>query len=365
MKRKGHIWEELTNRDHCDESVLCAVENKVKTDYILHVKENYKEYGYTTQQILLNGWEPDPTRTKTINEGTDRKSRDLKIPSLRDHFIHTAVAKLLEKYLSKRFYFYACGSLPNRGSTFAVKALEGYLRKKKPKYCAVADIKKCYKSIKKDVVMSCLRRVFKDERFLHINEQILNQMGDGLAIGFTVSHWYAHLVLSFIDEDLKEQFPSVFLVRYMDNFVLCSNRKRTLHKAIRALMKSSNRFKLSVKGDWQVFPVKKRMVEFLSYRMNFDKTILRKALMYRMAMRFRHAKHNLDAHTARTIMSYRGILKHCDSHRFKISYLYPNVSIKLCRRLISDADKKRNLSKAAKPLRDSIEWGKSVCGISA
>ena len=54
MKRKGHIWEELTNRDHCDESVLCAVENKVKTDYILHVKENYKEYGYTTQQILLN-----------------------------------------------------------------------------------------------------------------------------------------------------------------------------------------------------------------------------------------------------------------------------------------------------------------------
>lgn len=342
-KRKGHIWEELTDRDHCDRCVLYAIENKRKTPFLQHIKDNYKEYGQKLQQTIITGWIPDPTRGKVINEGTDRKQRELQIPSLRDHFVHTAVAKILEKYIGKRFYFYACGSLPNRGQTFAIKAVEGHLRKKRPKHCALADIRRCYKSIKKSQVMRCLRRVFKDEKFLHINEQILDQMGDGLAIGFTVSHWYAHLVLSFLDEALKKEFPRVFIVRYMDNYVMLCSRKRTLHKAVRYLMMKANEFRLRIKGDWQVFPIKSRMVEFLSYRLDHHKTILRKALMFRMSHRFIKARKNLDAHTARTIMSYRGVLKHCDSHNFKKKYLYPNVSIKLCRRLISDADKKRTL----------------------
>lgn len=346
-KRKGYVWEELTDIDHCCQSVLDAIANKRKTPFLEHVQENYKEYGYKIQQVLLQGWIPDPTRQKTINEGTDRKQRDLCIPSLRDHFIHTAVAKILEKYLSKRFYFYACGSLPKKGQTFAVKALEGNLQRKKPKYCLLADIHKCYKSIKVEAVMWCLRRVFKDEKFLHINRQILEQMGDGLAIGFTVSHWYAHLVLSFIDISVKRRFPSIFLVRYMDNFVMTCSRKRTLHKAVRLLVERASHFRLRIKGDWQVFPIRSRMIEFLSYRLNHEKTILRKSLMYRMARRFRRANCNLNAHAARTIMSYRGILKYCDSHNFKMSYLYPNVSIKLCRRLISDADKKRLLFRTA------------------
>lgn len=343
-KRKGYVWEELIDREHCNQCVLDAIRNKRKTPFLKHIKENYTEYGYKLQRTLIEGWVPEATRTKTINEGTDRKRRDLKIPSLKDHFVHTAVAKILEKYLTKRFYFYACGSLPNKGQTFAVKALQSNLRKKKPKYCLIADIKKCYQSIKKDVVMQCLRRVFKDERFLHICEQILEQMGDGLAIGFTVSHWFAHLVLSFLDTVKRAK---LFLVRYMDNFVMTCGRKRTLRSALHFLTDRATAFRLRIKTDWQVFPIKTRMVDFLSYRLDHDKTVLRKPLMYRMAKRFRHAKRSIDAHIARAIMSYRGILKHCDSHNFKMKYLYPNVSIKLCRRLISDADKKCLLFRTA------------------
>lgn len=346
-KRIGYIWEELIDRDHCNQCVLEAIKNKRKTPFLKHIKENYTEYGYKLQQTLINGWEGEATRIKTINEGTDRKQRDLRIPSLRDHFVHTSVAKILEKYLPKKFYFYACGSLPNKGQTFAIKALQGYLRKHKPKYCALADIKKCYKSIKKPQVMKCLRRVFKDEKFIAINEKILDQMGDGLAIGFTVSHWYAHLVLSFIDRKLKEHNSKVFATRYMDNYVLVCGRKRTLHALLKRIGAELNRYILRIKDDWQVFPVRKRMIEFLSYRMDHAKTILRKKLMYRMAKRFVRAKAVLNAYTARTIMSYRGILKHCDSYNFRLKYLYPNVSLKICRRLISNADKKRILLRTA------------------
>ena len=245
--------------------------------------------------------------------------------------------------MTSKFYFYACGSIPNRGQTFAVKAVESYLRHKKPKYAALADVKQFYKSVKKEHVMRCLRRVFKDERFLLLNERILDQMDGGLAIGFTVSHWYAHLVLSSIDKRIKEQYPSVFLVRFMDNYVFLNNRKRTLHNVIDQLMYELGNFDLCVKQNWQVFQVKYRMVEFLSYRLDHHKTILRKKLMYRMCKRFKRAKKKLDAHNARVIMSYRGILSHCDSYNFRVAWLYPNVSLSVCRRLISNADKKRTL----------------------
>lgn len=347
MKRVGYVWEELIAEENCNQAILDAIRAKRKTKFLRRVRENYTEYGERVRQEIINGWNPDPTRTKVINEGTDRKPRILKIPSLKDHFVQTAVARILQKYLAKRFYYYACGSLPNKGQTFAVKAAEGYIRKRKPKYAAIADIKQFYHSVKKDEVMRCLRRVFKDERFLRLNERILDQMGDGLAIGFTVSHWYAHLVLSFVDEQIKFCNPKLFLVRFMDNFVMLCGRKRTLHKAIRLLMDAASEFNLRVKSDWQVFPIKARLVLFLSYRMGYEKTVLRKPLMYRMSKRFRRANHSLNAHTARTIMSYRGILKYCDSYNFRTSYLYPNVSLRLCRRLISDADKQRILCGAS------------------
>ena len=340
MKRIGYVWEELTSIENCQDAVLSALKDKKKNKTIVHIREHYKEYGERLQKELINGWHPDPIRKKTINEGTDRKERELRIPSLKDHFVQTAVTKILEKHLPKRFYFFACGSLPNRGQTFAVKALEHNLRTKKPKYALCADVKKFYKSLKKDVVMRCLQKVFKDEKFLQLNEQILEQMGDGLAIGFAVSHWYAHLVLSFVDTAIKSNNRKVFLVRFMDNFVITCGRKRTLHKIVRSLFSVLARYGLTLKSDWQVFPIAKRSIEFLSYRMNHVKTVLRKQLMYRMARRFKKAKNCMNAHTARVIMSYRGILKHCDSYHFRGTYLYPNVSIKLCKELISNDDKR-------------------------
>lgn len=115
MKRKGYIWEELIDLENCEQAVLSGLKRKKKTKYIRYVKENYKKYGEKLQAELIDGWIPDPPREKVINEGTDRKERSLKIPSLRDHLVHTAVAKMLEKYLAKRLYFYSCGSLPERG----------------------------------------------------------------------------------------------------------------------------------------------------------------------------------------------------------------------------------------------------------
>ena len=364
-KRYGYIWEELTSIEHCEKAVLYAIRNKKKTRYLMYVKKHYKKYAIRLQKTLLEGWEPGEPRLKTIKEGPRKKARDLKIPSLNDHFVHTVVALILNKYLSKKFYFYACGSLPDRGQTFATKAVEKHLRTHKPKYCALADVRKFYQSVRKKHVMRALRRYFKDETFLELNEKILDQMGDELAIGFALSHWYGQLVLSFVDKQLKEGDSKTFLVRFMDNYVLLNGRKRTLHKLIDKLRSLLESFDLRIKDDWQVFPVKSRMVEFLSYRMDHNRTIIRKSLSVRMSRAFKNAYKNIDAHKARTIMSYKGILKHCDSYNFRTKYLYPYVSLKLCRRLISDADKKRFLLRETRDFLNTPLRDESGCFVSA
>lgn len=360
-KRIGYIWEELTSIEHCEEAVLYAIRNKRKTRYLKYIKKNYKKYAVKLQGILLQGWIPKEPRLKTIREGSRRKTRELKIPSLWDHFVHTAIALILSKYLANKFYFYACGSLPKRGQTFATKAVEKNVKKRKPKYCALADVRKFYQSVRKKHVMRCLRRYFKDEKFLRLNEQVLDQMDDELAIGFAVSHWYGQLVLSFVDTEIKKHRKGIFMVRFMDNYVLTCGRKRTLHKIIGHLKVTLGEYDLKVKSDWQVFPIAKRMVEFLSYRFDHKRTILRKGLMYKMSRLFRRVCRSIDAHKARTVMSYRGILKHCDSYNFRKAHLYPYVSIKLCRRLISDADKKRALlGKAGQIYDNNLRLG--FCG---
>lgn len=338
-KRIGYVYDEMLSETFCERAILESVKNK----RMPHVQLNYKTYAKDLFETLKNGWVPKGTRHKVINEGTRQKTRELTIPCLEDHFVHTAVAMILRRYLCPKFFFYASGSIPLKGQTFACKSLERVLRKKKPKYCLLADVKKFYPSVKKRVVMKVLSRVFKDKRFLELNSQILDQMGGRLAIGFTVSHWYAQLILAYADRAIKENSKRIYLIRFMDNFVILSSNKRKLRSAFQRMGATLSRFGLTIKKDWQLFPIKSRMIEFLSYRFNHEKTVLRKGLMFKMSAFFRHVSGGLNAHLARIVMSYTGILRHCDSYRFRKSYLYKYVSINLCRRLISNADKKRIL----------------------
>lgn len=335
-KRKGYLWEELTTLELCERAVLVSLRNKRKTPYLRHIKEHYKDWGKKIQQIMINGWKPRPPRKRTINEGTSNKVRHLEIPSLVDHMIHTAVVLVLEKHFMRRYYFWSCGSIPGKGQTFAYGGLKKAMKNNAPKYAAEADIRKFYDTCSKEVVMKCLRRIIKDKKFLDFNEMILDQMGGKLSIGFSVSHWYANFVLTQLDNKIKEKFPELRFFRYMDNYVLLGNNKRTLHRAIRLIMSGLEKLGMRMKNDWQVFPTKMRAVRFLSYRFFCGYTLLAKRLMYRISHRLTRAKKHMNAKTAKAVMSYKGILLQCNSYAFRCKYLYPNVDLKICRRLISN-----------------------------
>ena len=58
-----------------------------------------------------------------------------------------------------------------------------------------------------------------------------------------------------------------YSVRYMDDIVLFGPNKKKLHRARKAIAEYlQKRLRLQMKGNWQVFPLKLRPMDYVGYR---------------------------------------------------------------------------------------------------
>ncbi len=348
-QRIGFLWEKMYTEENCIEAERVMAKNKKKNRMAKHIGEHPEKYG-ATLYVKLPDYQFHPYREVYIQDSYKGKTRHLKIPCLEDQAAMQAWLNIATPYIERRNYFFNCGSIPKAGQTRAVNALKGWLKvKKPPKWGGITDIRKFYDTCPHWVVMKGLKRIFKDPKFLAFAGKILAAMSDngiGLAIGFPVSHWFANVALMEIDHELKRTFPDVHFTRFMDDIALCSRNKRHLRKAIFYLGKWLRKHEMKLKDSWQVFPIKVRGITFLSYRFFHGYTLLTKKLMCRISRKMKRAARNLSIHMAQGIMSYIGIMKHCDSYHFRQSHVYPYVIPKKCRRMISN-ESKHDLRRAA------------------
>lgn len=347
-KRIGYLYEQVLTLENCIRAVLEGTANLKKTKKIRRIRSNPERYAKQILSILKNGWVPGPTRIKYINEGTEQKTRKLRIPNTLDHLIHVAIMLPLIPILEKRFDFYCCGSVRGRGSKRVINTIKGWMSGKPVKCAGEADVHHAYAETTAEVVMSKLRRFIKDEKYLSWHSTILQQMGGVLAIGFQPSHWYFNLVMTDVDNAIRRVCgKGLKLVRFMDNYIFGSNRKRTIHKAMQVLSEECEKIGLSINNSRQVFSTRKRAIKALSYRYFRGYTILRKSTMYNMTARLKTAGNHMCAHLCRGAVSRIGLLRHCNSYNYRKDHVYPTISIKRAKEVISRADRKRLLCTTA------------------
>lgn len=341
-KRIGFLYGAFVSERNCIRAERLMAKNKTDNKMAVHIGMNAERYGKALSQMLKTGaWVPSPNREITIKDSYKGKTRDLKIPCLLDQSVQYAWLNIACPYIEKRNYYYNCGSIPGAGQTRAVKGLKKWLGKKKnpPKYGAVTDIRHFYDTCPHRTIMRGLRKIFKDERFLHVAEIILWSMsrtGIGLAIGHPSSHWFANVALMEMDHELREKFPDVHFTRYMDDIAFCSRNKRHIRKAVLWVIEKVRSLGMEIKGTWQIFQIRLRGITFLSYRFFHGFTLLTKPLMYRISRAVRKASVNLTVHAAQVVTNYVcGIMKWCNSYNFRKEYVYPHISIKKCREVIS------------------------------
>ena len=369
LKRYGYIYEKIYDIDNIRYAIWKASEKKRKQRRVEVILKNMDYYAYQIQKMLKEKtFTPSQPTIKTIQD-SGKKRVIYKPKFYPDQIVHWALMLQLEPIIMEGMYEYNCGSVTGRGTSYGQKTLRKWLDndRRNTKYCLKMDIKKFYPSIDNNILKEMFRKKIKDRDCLWLIDSIIDS-AEGQPIGYYTAQWFSNFFLQGLDHYIKERLKIKYYIRYVDDLVLLGSNKRKLHKARKAIETHLNSIRLSVKGNWQVFRVDKRAIDFLGFRFFRNKTILRKrnALRIRRRVRKIAEKGYLNEKDASAIISYWGWIKRSNSFYFYHKYVKPVVPVKLARKVVSENAKIRQIDAqreyvAKLKTRRRVQTGR-ICG---
>lgn len=359
MKRWKCTLEEICDIENCKLAIQKASRRKKRRKNVAQILENIDEYARRLSEFLQQEKpEFSSGERDVINEGTHKKRRELCKPVFfPDQCAHWAIMLIVSPYIERSLYTYTCASIPGRGTHYAKRAVERYMRNtKKSKYALQMDIKSYYASIDKEVLCTQLQNRIKDKRVVNLLRCIIYAYdGDGLPIGYYTSAWLANFYAAPIDRLVKEKIKMP-LVRYMDNLFVPDGNKRKLHLCRQAIAQyAENYLHVRIKGDWQVYKTPydngrgkitiQRAIDFVGFKFYRYKTTIRKSIFKRVRKKMialrKPTKRTVQ--NARSFMSYNGYLKHTDSRGVQLRYLDGyGISINKLKEIISNEDRNQS-----------------------
>lgn len=361
MKRLGYIYDKICDKENIKTAILKASLGKRDKAYVSKILDNADYYAERISKDLKSKkYKPSPYTIKTIRDGSSGKERTIYKPRFYpDQIIHWALMLQIQPIIMRGMYAYNCGSVPGRGTSLGQKMLRRWLDddKKNTKHCLKLDVRKFYPSIDNEVLKGKFRKIIKDKDCLWLIDQIIDS-NQGLPIGNYTSQWFANFFLQDLDHFIKETLHTKYYMRYVDDLVLLGGNKRKLHQARILISEHLEADKLELKGNWQVFRVDKRDIDFLGLRFFRDKTILRKrnALRIRRRMNKISKKRSMNYSDASAIISYWGWIKRSDSYNFYNKNVKPKVNISRARKVVSKHGKANSVCRAS-----GLQPGNGVC----
>lgn len=271
------------------------------------------------------------------------KKREIQALAFSDRvFQHLLCDNVLMPYFEPRLIYDNAACRVGKGTHFACKRLELFLRKHyklygNKGYILKFDIKKYFNSIHHAVLKEKLEK-FPDEEIKKLLNQIIDSFefspGRGLPMGNQSSQWFALYYLDGLDRFIKEQLRVKHYVRYMDDGVLIQEDKESLQECLRQMKNLVMEDKVEFNQKAQIFPISQG-VDFLGwhfYLTDTGKVIRRlrtsnkKRFKRRMKLyqkQYAAGKKTLEEIT-RSVRSYNGHLKH--GHTWKLrKRLYGNL----------------------------------------
>lgn len=130
----------------------------------------------------------------------------------------------------------------------------------------------------------------------------------GLPIGNYLSQYLSNLYLTYFDHWVKEDLKVKYYFRYADDMVILASEKRALWHYFDEISRYlGNELKLMINGNYQVFPIESRGVDFVGYVFYHTHTRLRKSIKKRFARKV------ASGVSRESLASYMGWAKHCNS----------------------------------------------------
>ena len=278
---------------------------------MLHDRNREENLRKLRESLLGGTFRTSEYSVFTIHEPKERVI--YRLPYYPDRIVHHAIMNVMEPVWLSVFTSDTYSCIKGRGIHAAAKKLKRALREdpEGTRYCLKLDIRKFYPSIDHDVMKAIVRRKLKDKRLLALLDEIIGS-APGVPIGNYLSQYFANLVLAYFDHWMKEEKRVKHYFRYADDMVILGDSKEELHKLLPEIRAYLSGLKLDVKGNWQVFPVEARGIDFLGYVFYHTHTRLRKSIKKRM---FRKAG-RLNGHSPEKVKprlaAWWGWMKHAD-----------------------------------------------------
>lgn len=286
-----------------------ARKGKVKTHGVRLFDKNREGNLLALQQALkLKTFKTSPYHIfKVNNYGKEREI--YRLPYFPDRVVHHAIMNITKDLWVSIFTADTFSCIEKRGIHMGVKRLKKALKDPETVYCLKLDIKKYYPSIDHDILKSIIRKKIKDNDLLWLLDEIIDS-APGVPIGNYLSQYFANLYLTYFDHYIKEVLKVKYYFRYADDMVILSDSKVHLHELyeqIKDYLKDN--LKLTIKHNYQIFPIEKRGIDFLGYVFYHSHVLLRKSIKQRFARNV--AKKGIENNLS--IPAYFGWSIYCNS----------------------------------------------------
>ena len=129
--------------------------------------------GDLAQELKAGRYQPQPVRRVYVAKGPGKKKRRaLGIPIIRDRIVQAAIAQVLEAIYEPIFRNCSHGFRPGRSTVHALRQVAMAYRTSAT-WIIEGDLVKCFDSLPHQVILNCLRKRIKDERFIDLIRKFL------------------------------------------------------------------------------------------------------------------------------------------------------------------------------------------------
>ena len=318
MKRYGNLWEQVFSLENIELAHQKAKRGKAHYKEVQMVDRDPDRYLTAIQQMLVEKtYRSSSYRVMFRTEGS--KTREIwKLPYYPDRIVHHCLMNVVEPIMVSSMIRDTYAAVKGRGIHDGVRRIKRALLTDPAgtQYCLKMDVRKFYQSIQPAIQKAAFRRKIKDPDVLWALDQIADS-APFVPIGNYPSQPTGNLVLSGLDHWIKEVRRVRYYYRYCDDMVLLDGDKSRLHEIRKEVEAYLNSLGLELKGNWQVFPVDKRGIDFLGYRFFHDYTLVRKSIVTAFKRKYRNQEDGAMA-------AYNGWFCWADTYNLRQHYQWRN-----------------------------------------
>jgi group II intron reverse transcriptase/maturase len=240
---------------------------------VLEAKESFEGWvGEMLQSVHRKGYRAPDIRRVYIPKPGKQEKRPLGVPTVSDRALQRSTAEVLSAIYEQDFLPCSFGGRPKLGAHHALATLNEMIAGRKVAWVLEADLKNFFGSLDHDWLLQFVRHRVGDPRLISLIRRWLKagvleegvvtpgEKGtpQGGSISVLLSNIYLHYALDLWFERVAKPRlrGEAYLVRYIDDFVVCFQYREDAHRLQDALQNRLGKFGLTLE------PTKTKLVEF-------------------------------------------------------------------------------------------------------